>query len=137
MEQTIKAHYHHPNLRTEISKFKCAACQKFKLAAKGYELLPERELKEQPFQECAVDLIGPWPVKIHGKEHTFLALTIIDPVTNLTELVRIDNKESEHVARKFAQMWLSRYPWPERCINDNGGKFTGYKFQKLLEQSNT
>ena len=99
--------------------------------------MPERELKEQPFQECAVDLIGPWPVKIHGKEHTFLALTIIDPVTNLTELVRIDNKESEHVARKFAQMWLSRYPWPERCINDNGGKFTVYKFQKLLEQSNT
>ena len=65
------------------------------IAGKGYGLLPERELKEQPFQECAVDFIGPWPVKIHGKEHTFRALTIIDPVTNLTELVRIDNKESE------------------------------------------
>ena len=76
-------------------QFKCAACQKFKLAGKGYGLLQERELKEQPFQECAVDLIGPWSVKIHGKEHTFLALTIINPVTNLTELVRIDNKESE------------------------------------------
>ena len=69
-------------------------------------------MKEQPFQECAVDLIGPWPVKINGKEHTFLASRIIDLVTNLTELVRIDNKESEHVARKFAQTWLSRYPWP-------------------------
>ena len=50
-EQTIKARYHHPNLRTENSKFKCAACQKFKLAGKGYELLPERKLKEQPFQD--------------------------------------------------------------------------------------
>ena len=103
MEQTIKARYYHPNLRTEFSKFKYATCQKFKLAGKDYGLLPERELKEKPFQECAVDLIGPWPVKICGKEHTFLALIIIDPVTNLTESVRIDNHESEQVARKFAQ----------------------------------
>ena len=51
-------------------------------------------------------------------------------------MARIDNKESAHAARKFAHTWLSRYPWPERCIHDNGGKFTGYKFQKLLEQSN-
>ena len=83
-----------------------------------------------------MDLIGPWPVKIHGKEHVFLALTMIDPVTNLTELVRVDSKESEHVARKFAQAWLSRYPWPDRCIHDNGGEFTDHQFQKLLVQSN-
>ena len=44
---------------TEVSNFKCAACQKFKLAGKGYGLLSERELKEQPFQEGVVDLIGP------------------------------------------------------------------------------
>ena len=92
LEQTIKARHHHPNIWAEISNFKCSACQKFKLAGRGYGLLPERELREQPFEECAVDLIGPWPVTIHGKEHTFLALTIIDPVTNLTELVRVDSK---------------------------------------------
>ena len=67
---------------------------------------------------------------------TFLALTIIDPITNLTELVRINTKESERAARKFAQTWLSRYPWLERCIHDNSGEFTGYKFQKIPEQSN-
>ena len=83
-----------------------------------------------------MDLIGPWPLQIHGKEHIFLALTMIDPVTNLTELVRVDSKESEHVARKFAQAWLSRYPWPDCCIHGNGGKFTGHPFQKLLVQSN-
>ena len=136
LKQTIKARYHHLNLRTEIPKFKCAACQKFKLPSKRYRLLPERELKEQPFQESDIDLIGPWPFKILDKEHTFLALTIIDPVTNFTELARIDNKQSEHAARKFAQAWLSRYLWSERCIHDNSGKFTEYKFKKLVEQSN-
>ena len=42
-----------------------------------------------------------------------MALTIIDPVNNLTELVRVDNKTAKHVANKFAYTWLTRYPWPE------------------------
>ena len=63
-----------------------------------------------------------------------MALTIIDPVTYLTELVRVDNKTAEHVANNFAYTWLTRYPWPEKCIHDNGGEFTGWEFQKLLEQ---
>ena len=54
-----------------------------------------------------------------------MALTIIDPVTNLTELVRVDNKAVEHITRKFAFTWLTRYPWPEKCICDNGGEITG------------
>ena len=102
LEQTIRARYHHNNIRAEISKFKCPACQKYKLPGKGYGLLPERELKEKPFEECAVDLIGPWPVNIHGKEHVFLALTMIDPVTNLTELVMVDSKESDHIAKNLS-----------------------------------
>ena len=39
-----------------------------------------------------MDLIGNWTIKISNREHTFSALTIIDKVTNSTELVRIDNK---------------------------------------------
>ena len=57
-----------------------------------------------PFNECAVDLIGPWIVQVHGKPYEFNALTAIDTVTNLVELVRIDNKSSEHVTPKFAQL---------------------------------
>ena len=32
-------------------------CQKDKLDGKGYELLPMRDLKEQPFEEVAVDFL--------------------------------------------------------------------------------
>ena len=60
-----------------------------------------------PFNECAVDLIGPWIVQVHGKPYEFNALTAIDTVTNLVELVRIDNKSSEHMTQKFAQLWLA------------------------------
>ncbi len=37
------------------------------------------------------------------------------------------------MARKYAQVWLSRYPWPECCVHDNGGEFVGPEFQFLLQ----
>ena len=55
-------------------------------------------------------------------------------MTNLVELVRIDHKTSDDVTRKYAQCWLTRYSWPQRCIHDPGGEFTGIEFQTLLEK---
>jgi len=89
-----------------------------------------------PFNECAVDLIGPWVVQVNGKPYGFNALTAIDTVSNLVELVRIDNKTSDHIARLYAQLWLARYPWPERCVHDNGGEFVGPEFQTLMQRCN-
>ncbi len=63
----------------------------------------------------------------------FDTLTAIDTVTNLVEIVQIYSKDSDHIARKFAQCWLTRYPWPQRCIHDPGGEFTGPEFQTLLQ----
>ena len=73
-------------------------------------MLPEREIRSVPFEEVAVDLIGPWNINVRGKTHEFRALTVIDTVTTLTELVRFDNKTPEHVGLKFKQCWLARYP---------------------------
>jgi hypothetical protein len=63
-----------------------------------------------------VDLIGPWKVQVRGNPYEFFALTAIDTITNLVELIRVDDKNSETIARKYAQCWLARYPWPQRCI---------------------
>ena len=30
---------------------------------------------------------------------------------------------------------MARYPWPKRCIHDNGGEFTGWEFQQLLQKT--
>ena len=89
-----------------------------------------------PFSEVAVDLIGPWSIKIHGRIITFFALTCIDTTTNLVELTRIENKFSSHIAEKFTQCWLSRYPRPVRVVHDKGGEFTGHEFQRLLQSLN-
>ena len=87
-----------------------------------------------PWNEVAVDLIGPWKVKLGGKDLEFNALTCIDPVTNLVEIIRINNKEAHHVAQQFENVWLSRYPRPNCCVHDQGGEFMGYEFQRKLQQ---
>jgi hypothetical protein len=64
-------------------------------------------------------------MQVRGNPYEFEALTVIDTVTNLVKLDRIDDKRSQTVARKFAQCKLTRYPWPQRCVYDPGTEFTG------------
>jgi hypothetical protein len=99
----------------------------------GYEFIPECVVRSTPFEEYAVELIGSWTVQVHGRPYKFEALTVIDTVTNLVKLVRIERKDLDHIMQKFAQCWLTRYPWPPRCIHDPGGEFTGQEFQTLLQ----
>jgi hypothetical protein len=80
-----------------------------------------------------MDLIGPWTVQVRGNPYKFEALTVIDTVTNLVKFIRIDDKRSKTVARKFMQCWLMHYPWPQRCVHDPGTEFTGPDFQTLLQ----
>ena len=77
-----------------IDNFACEDCQKDKLDGKGYGLLSMRDFKEQTFEEVAVDLIGPWKVQVRGKPYEFNALTAIDTVTNLIEIVRTAQDKS-------------------------------------------
>ncbi len=37
------------------------------------------------------------------------------------------------MARKYAQVWLLKYPWPEHCVHDNGGELVWSEFQYLLQ----
>ncbi len=67
------------------------------------------------------------------RPHKFEALTVIDNVTNLVELVRIEKKNLDHIMQKFAQCWLTGHPWSQHCIHDPGGEFTGPEFQTLLQ----
>jgi transposase InsO family protein len=62
-----------------------------------------------------------------------LALTMIDPSTNLLELIVVTDKESRTMACAFDRSWLCRYPRPLICLHDKGTEFTGIEFQELLQ----
>ena len=68
-------------------------------------------------------------IMIGNQRATFSALTVIDTVTNLVELTRMNNRTAESAKQKLAQSWLAHYPWPQRCIHDRGGEFIGEPFQ--------
>jgi len=128
---TIATHFWHPRLKDMVQDVvsTCDTCQRYKATGPAYGELPPREAPIAPWNEVAVDLIGPWKIPMpNGNELSFCALTCIDPVTNLTELKRINNGTSEHITMLFENEWLSRYPRPARCIHDNGGEFTGWPF---------
>jgi hypothetical protein len=98
------------------------------LVKTGYGHLPPRETKALPYQEVAVDLIGPWHVTVPNEVYEFYALTCINLATNFPEAIHIRNKTASHVGMQFENLWLARYPWPMRCVHDQGTKFMGADF---------
>ena len=94
-----------------------------------YGELAPREALAVPWQEIHVDTIGPWMIKLRGQSIKFMALTTIDPVTNLLELHPIKQKTADETRQALELSWLSRYPRPVRCLHDNGPEFSGHDFQ--------
>jgi hypothetical protein len=90
--EQIRQRYHNHDLRRYIDNFNCDYCQRNKLDGKGYGLLPECEVQSIPFTECAMDLIGPLVVQVCSNPYGFDALSFIDTVTDLVELIRVDKK---------------------------------------------
>lgn len=132
---SIRAHFQVPGLKKLCTEFQCDDCQKNKVIGPGFGKLPPRHAQLLPWNEVAVDLIGPWTIVINGNEIKFHALTCIDPVTNLVEIQRLEAITAEAVGQMFENLWLSRYPRPNRCIHDNGSEFIGSEFQEVLERN--
>jgi hypothetical protein len=86
--------YHQPRLCYHIDKLKCKICQKYKLAGRGYGLLPKQERWIAPWEEVTIDLIGPWKVKVNGQQIQFNVSTCIDTAMNLVKLIRVDKTRS-------------------------------------------
>jgi hypothetical protein len=122
--------------RIEDYVARCESCQRNKNPGVPVGELPPRNETAVPFEDCAVDLIGPWKVDLPalGKDAfvEFSALTVIDIATDLPVVVRIDDRTSRHVALKFDNNYLAFYPRPVRVIHDQGSEFIGPEFRALL-----
>ncbi len=82
-----------------------------------------------PWEEVAVNLIGPWPASTpHGILELF-ALNCIDTTTNLVEITQIFEKSSVFlpilsISGSFRTL--------NQCESSIGGEFTGFACQQLL-----
>ena len=71
---------------------------------KEYSHLPARHEKLAPWDEVQVDCVGPWTITANnGAEFVFSALTCIDPVTNLVDIILLDgsNPGAQYCGEKF------------------------------------
>ena len=98
----------------------------------GEGQLDPRNVPGIPWLEAHVDFIGPWELKSQGVAAKFRAMTIIDPVTNLVEIVRVTSAKSTENARTFKNTWLAWYPKPEKVVTDNGPEFNGNEWEFML-----
>ena len=67
LRDTFSQRYHHPRLHYHIDKLMCKDFQKYELAGRGYGLLPKQEVWIAPWEEVAINLIGPRKVKVNGQ----------------------------------------------------------------------
>jgi hypothetical protein len=105
LQEMLNQRYYHPRLRYRIDKLKCKDCQKHKLAGRANGFLPGREVQIAPWEEATIDLIGPWKVKVNGRQVEFNALTCIDMASKSAELI-VDNKTAKHICDKFTRKRL-------------------------------
>eukprot|EP00536_Pseudo-nitzschia_multiseries_P008800 jgi/Psemu1/66688/estExt_Genemark1.C_2310007 len=136
LEALLRRHFHHPDLcsvcRNVISN--CLICPLVRTGTHQASQLAPRTAPITPWSEGHINCIGPWNVEINKINLKFDALTCIDPVTNLLEIIRIpESKTAENIRRLFENCWLSRYPRPLRIIHDHGPKFNGHNFQFPLD----
>ena len=134
LEASLRRHYWHPDLRKAVRTLvsNCVVCSRMKKGASLEGQLAPRAVPSIPWLEVHADCIGPWDCSVKGLKAKVHALTIIDPVTNLVEIVRIDSVKSKEVTTKFVNTWLSRYPKPERAVTDNGPEFVGHEWEFML-----
>ncbi len=93
-----------------IERFAFDKCKQAKPSGPGHSLLPDWDIAGAPWEEVAVDLIGPWPASTPHGIVEFFTLTCIDTTTNLAKITQIIDKTSNHVATQFEHTWFYRYP---------------------------
>lgn len=136
LEALIRRNFYHPHIRNSVRHVlsNCTICPTVRLADKPQGQLAPRDAPIAPWSEVHVDYIGPWTITVNKIDMKFDALTCIDPVTNLLEIIRLQGpKTAENTRKLFENHWLARYPRPLRIIHDHGPEFDGHDFQFPLD----
>jgi len=105
-------------------------CLLFKRQQKHHRKLPTKLHEHNPWSKVCVDLIGTWTINTTNNHTpiTLLALTIINLVTSW---FIITPKKAKPFPLLLIKKWLCKYPYPLRCIHDNGG-FVVMEFQEMI-----
>ena len=135
-EMTINRHFTWTNLKKTVQTVcaNCETCKRTKRRTSKYGKLPVKEPEGIPWEQVCVDLIGPYHIPRKNKKPLVLwAMTMIDPATGWFEIYEITTKRADNIANILEQVWLTRYPWPEKILYDRGSEFKA-EFEQMIQE---
>ena len=96
LSNTLRKHFWFPYMVQRITQFvqSCPFCQRYNKQIVKYDFLPPKQVKHlAPWDEVCADMIGPWRISINHFEYQFHALTCIDPVICLPEVIPVTSQK--------------------------------------------
>ena len=110
-----------PKMGSDITNhvLACIKCKQFNKTAHKQAPLHTRPVITEPYEEIALDIIGPLPRSKQG--HRF-ALTAICMASRWPEVYPLKNIEAESVANALIE-FLSRNGIPSKILTDQGSQF--------------
>ena len=94
LSATLRKHFWFPRTTKVITQFvqKYEFCQRHDKQTIKYGHVPPKQIKHlHPWGEVSVDMISPWKVTINNFEYQFRAITCIDTIIGLPEVIPVDD----------------------------------------------
>ena len=113
-----------PNMGADIAAhiLACIPCKKFNKTAHKQAPFHQRPTISEPYEEIALDLIGPLSRSKHGYR---FALTVICMASRWPEVYPLVKSEAENVATALIQ-FFARNGIPVKILTDQGSKFMSH-----------
>ena len=131
-QERITNAFYWPGIDGDVRRYclSCDACQRSMDKGRHRRApLQEVPIVHEPFQQVAIDLIGPIsPTTSKGNRYV---LTMIDYATKYAEAIAIPRVDTITVAEALWEMW-SRLGIPEKVISDRGTQFTSDVMKEIF-----
>ena len=111
-----------PGISVDVKDFilSCDKCKSFNKHSHKPPPFHMRPVITEPFDEIALDLIGPLPRSKHGKR---FALTAICMASRWPEVYPLNDTKAENIAEGLIE-FITRNGIPSKVLTDNGSQFT-------------
>ena len=119
----IKRNFVWPLMNSEIKRYcdSCEHCQKNNKAGQKKALMVERPVLSQPFEQIALDIVGPLR---KGKGGARFILTAACMATRWPDAIALKSITAKSVAEAAIEIF-SRMGLPYQILTDRGSQFTG------------
>jgi hypothetical protein len=109
LSETIEQHFHHKDIDKEVNRQvkDCTICDKNKQGGRVYGTAHPRDASVMPWQEVHCDSIGPWKINLQARSLTFHTMTMIDPYTNLINIISTLTTTAKEASATVENAWLA------------------------------